>query len=234
MKIAIPASAPALDARVERRLGTAPYLLVVETADLSFDAMEGAPPSHCPGAGVQALTMVLGKGAKALLAGYISPHIAATLRQNGIEVITPVSGTVRDAMGKYMRGEFLIDGSSGIETAEAAPHPARVRWRDALRKASRQFSGMFPVLTGVILLVGLFKAFLPGSFLIDIFSGDMLQDTLLGTGIGTVMAGNPINSYVIGETLLKIGWRFSLVFSAVAVISALTTAGMVGLLDKNR
>jgi len=205
MKIAVPAGGPTLDARVERRLSTAPYLLVIETDDLSFDVLEGVPPSHGPGAGIQAVSLVLGMGAKALLTGYISPNIAGTLRQNGIDVINPVSGSVRDAVGKYKRGAFLHDEDFGKQSTGGDVHRAGTHWRDALRKASRQFSGMFPVLIGVILLVGLFRTFLPKNFLLDIFSGNMYQDTFFGACVGSVLTGNPINSYVIGEILLKMG-----------------------------
>ena len=44
MKIAIPATAPNLDAQVEHKLGTAAYLLVIDMDDMSFEAMEGPPP----------------------------------------------------------------------------------------------------------------------------------------------------------------------------------------------
>ena len=72
MKIAIPASAPHLDARVENRLGRASYLLVIDLDDMSFEAVEGPSPSSVSGAGIQAISLVLGMGTKALLTGYIS------------------------------------------------------------------------------------------------------------------------------------------------------------------
>ena len=43
MKIAIPADAPHLDARVGDKLGLAPYLLVVDTEDMTFEAVQGPP-----------------------------------------------------------------------------------------------------------------------------------------------------------------------------------------------
>ena len=205
MKIAVPAGGPTLDARVEQRLSTAPYLLVIETGDLSFDVLEGVPPSHGPGAGIQAVSLVLGMGAKALLTGYISPDIAAVLRQNGIEVINPVRGSVWDAVEKYKRGAFSRDEDFRKQPTGGDAHRAGPHWRDALRKASKQFSGMVPVLIGVILLVGLFSAFFPKSFLLGLFSGDMYQDSFIGACVGSVLTGNPVNSYVIGETLLTTG-----------------------------
>jgi len=54
MKIAVPADEPSLDARVQNKLGTTPYLLVVDAEDMSFETLEGPPQSLGPGAGVQA------------------------------------------------------------------------------------------------------------------------------------------------------------------------------------
>jgi len=64
MKIAIPAAAPNLDAQVEDKLGTAAYMLVVDIDDMSFEAIGGPPPSHGPGAGIQAVSLMIGMGEK--------------------------------------------------------------------------------------------------------------------------------------------------------------------------
>jgi len=205
MKIAVPAGAPNLDAGVEHKLGTASYLLVIDMDDMSFEAVEGPSSSTGPGAGVQAVTLVLGMGARILLTGYISPHIARTLQKNGIEVVTSVSGNVRDAVEKYKRGDFSQVDDEGSNSVMEGSGPTGGQWRDALRRAARQFFGILPVLIGVILLVGLFRSFLPREFLMAVFSGDMILDTLGGACVGSILAGNPINSYVIGETLLKMG-----------------------------
>jgi predicted Fe-Mo cluster-binding NifX family protein len=86
MKIAVPATAPNLDARVKHRLGTAPYMMVIDMDTLTFEAVKGPSASHGPGSGIQAISLILGLGAKALLTGYISPDIARNLRQNNIHV----------------------------------------------------------------------------------------------------------------------------------------------------
>ncbi len=74
---------------------------------------------------------------------------------------------------------------------------------------------MFPVLAGVILLVGLFRGFVSRDLLMTVFSGNVIQDTLWGACIGSVLSGNPVTSYVIGETLLKMGVSL---FGATALI----------------
>jgi len=102
MKIAVPADGPSLEARVQNKLGTTPYLLVVDPDDMSFEVLDGPPTSLGSGAGVQALSIVLGKGANIILVGYISPNIFKPLQKNGIEVVTSVSGSVREAVTVWL------------------------------------------------------------------------------------------------------------------------------------
>jgi len=75
----------------------------------------------------------------------------------------------------------------------------------AIRKALRQLASMLPILVGVVLLIGLVRATVPPSTVLAVFNGNTLRDTFLGSVMGSVLAGNPINSYVIGEQLLRDG-----------------------------
>ncbi len=226
MKIAIPATAPDLGASVENRLGTAAYLLVIDIEDLSFEAVAGPSPSVGPGSGIEAISIVTGMGAKAILAGFISPHIALTLKENRIDVITPVSGSVMDAVVKYRQGEFSqVTGDSKQPDVQIASH-AGPRLGQAFRKAARQFLNIIPVLIGVILLVGLFRGFVSRNLLLTIFSGNVIQDTLWGACIGSVFSGNPVSSYVVGETLLKMGVSL---FGAAALMLTWVNVGLLQL-----
>lgn len=227
MKIAIPATAPNLDAEVEHKLGTAAYLLVIDMDDMSFEAMEGPPPSHGPGAGIQAVSLVVGMGARVILSGYISPHIAGTLRQNGIEIVTSVSGRVRDAVEKYKPDYAALPDITAPEDATERRAPlASVKGHDALRRAARQFFSIFPILIAVILLVGIFQAFLPRRALLTLFSGNTFWDTVWGACTGSIVTGNPINSYVIGETLLNLGVSLS---GVTALMLSWVSVGLVQL-----
>jgi predicted Fe-Mo cluster-binding NifX family protein len=204
MKIAIPATAPELGANVENRLGAAAYLLVIDMEDMSFEAVSGPPQSAGPGGGIETIAMVVGMGATAILAGFISPQIATTLEKNGIEVITPVSGRVTDAAERYRQGGFSRTRGN-LQPSNGPAAPPGSRFQGAFQKAGKQFFGMVPVLIGVVLLVGLFRGFVSREVLSAVFSGNPIRDTLWGAGVGSVLAGNPVNSYVIGETLLDMG-----------------------------
>jgi predicted Fe-Mo cluster-binding NifX family protein len=216
MKIAIPANAPDLGARVENRLGTAPYLLVIDLDDLSFEAVAGPSATGGPGAGIEAISIVTGMGAEAILAGFISPHIALTLEEKGVAVITPVVGSVMDAIEKYRQGV----------RPRMTGRPQQPGVQVAFRKALRQFFSIIPVLIGVVLLVGLFRGFVSRNLLLTIFSGNVFQDTLWGACIGSLLSGNPVNSYVVAETLLKMGVSL---FGAAALMLTWVNVGLLQL-----
>ena len=93
-------------------------------------------------------------------------------------------------------------------------------------KALKSFGVMLPVLLGVILLIGLFKTYITPDIISSIFKGKLFQDTLLGSLIGSVSAGNPITSYIIGGELLKEGVSL---FAVTAFIVAWVTVGVIQL-----
>ncbi len=96
----------------------------------------------------------------------------------------------------------------------------------SFRKAFRVFGQMLPVLLGVILLLGLLPAFVSKKMISAVFTGRALQDTVVGAAIGSVAAGNPITSYIIGGELLKEGTSL---FAVTAFIVAWVTVGVVQL-----
>jgi uncharacterized membrane protein YraQ (UPF0718 family) len=83
---------------------------------------------------------------------------------------------------------------------------------------------MLPILFGVILLIGLFKVYISSSFISSVFTGELFRDTFLGSIIGSISAGNPITSYIIGGELLKEGVSL---FAVTAFITAWVTVGVI-------
>lgn len=83
-----------------------------------------------------------------------------------------------------------------------------------------------PILIGVLLLVSLVTSFVPQEFFAKVFTGSKWLDPLIGAVFGSVAAGNPITSYVIGGELLKNG--ISLI-AVVAFIVSWVTVGFVQL-----
>jgi predicted Fe-Mo cluster-binding NifX family protein len=222
MKIAVPADAPDLDAPVALKLGTAPWLLIIETDTMAFEAIEAPLDSSGPGSGIQALTLILGQGAHTILIGFISPGIAATLADSGIDIVTRVTGSVRTAVEDYLAGQT----SMNKKTAPAAGYLSTIKIIDALKNAVKQFRSMAPILLGVILLTGLFQRFISKELIFTVFQGHGLGDAVAGTLLGSILAGNPVNSYVIGETLLDMGVSL---YAVTAFVFAWVSVGLVQL-----
>jgi predicted Fe-Mo cluster-binding NifX family protein len=176
------------------------------------------------GAGIQSVLLAVSKGVNTIVTGYCSPAIAGQLKANGVEVLADVSGTVGDVIEKYKKGNLE-------KSMRAEPKPGGTKLDmsalvHATRSSAKQFINLLPILVGIVLLIGLFNAFVSKSFLSYIFSGNMALDTLWGACFGSVFAGNPINSYVIGGELLK--YDISL-FAVTALIITWVTVGLVQL-----
>lgn len=194
MKIGFPVNSNNLDALIKEKMSSAEWLLIVETDDMSFEAVPAPQMSARSGSGIQGISLLLERGAEVLMIGYIAPHIAQTLEKSGIKVITGVSGRVEDWVNKYAE---LNNSKVSTPKKEVA--------LSALKKTMRQFSSMLPVLLGVIMITGLIQAFLSKDLILKIFSKNPLIDSIIGTFTGSIFAGNPVNSYVIGQSLLNLG-----------------------------
>ncbi|MCP4719628.1 MAG: hypothetical protein GY860_09245 [Desulfobacteraceae bacterium] len=203
MKIAVPSTEPNLDGMVENKMGIAAHLLVIETDDMSFEVLDGPPRSSRSGAGVQAVSQVMDMGARVILVGYISPHIASVLAEQGIEIVTQISGSVVKAVTNYMGSQSSNSKHKNDEPKSRKP-TSQDQWITAMGMGLRQFQSILPLLIGVVLLLGLFQGFVSKQTLLSLFSGSAL-DSFWGACLGSVMAGNPVNSYVIGKSLLSIG-----------------------------
>ena len=79
-----------------------------------------------------------------------------------------------------------------------------------------------PILTGILLLIGLINSVIPGELLAKVFTGRKTLDPIIGALIGGVAAGNPLTSYIIGGELLKNG------ISLIAVLSFILSWVTVG------
>jgi len=97
--------------------------------------------------------------------------------------------------------------------------------KNSILKSSRSLGNSIPVLAGVVLLVGLANTLVPKSIYTKIFSKNFLLDSVIGSGLGSVLAGNPITSYVLGGEFLKEG------ISLVAVTAFLVSWVTVGLVQ---
>ena len=226
MKIAVSADGADLQARVAQKFGTAEYLLIIDLDSGDLEAIPSPGASGQRGAGVQAVVLAISKDVKTVLTGWCSPAVRNQLTANGIEVISGLSGTVGELVEKYRKGEFQKQVLAEVEPVAGRFGIDRATLLQAARSSARQFASLLPVLVGVVLLIGLFNAFVSKELLASILSGTPVLDTLWGACFGSIIAGNPINSYVIGGELLKHGVSL---FAVTAFIVTWVTVGLVQL-----
>lgn len=226
MKIAISSDGEELDSRVSRKLGTSRYLIILDLESGDFEVVSNPGASGQQGAGIQVVMLAVSRGVSTIVTGYCSPPIKERLMSNGIEVLSGVESTVRGVLEKYRRGELKFgiqeEGAAGAKEVKID----RCTFARSIKGAVRQFVSLLPMIVGVILLTGLFNAFIPKGWLTAIFSGNPLLDALWGACFGSIIAGNPINSYVLGGELLQNGVSL---FAVTAFILTWVTVGIVQL-----
>ena len=94
----------------------------------------------------------------------------------------------------------------------------------AISKASNALYMALPVMLGVVILVSISKIFIPSTVYSSIFQNNFV-DSLIGSSLGSVLAGNPITSYIIGGELLNNG------ISLIAVTAFMVSWVTVGLIQ---
>jgi predicted Fe-Mo cluster-binding NifX family protein len=106
MKICVSATANSLDAPVDPRFGRCPYLIIVDSETMQFEAVPNVASGAMGGAGIQAAQTIASKGVKVLITGNVGPNAFQALSAAGIEIVSGAYGTVREAVEKYKRGEL--------------------------------------------------------------------------------------------------------------------------------
>ena len=96
--------------------------------------------------------------------------------------------------------------------------------KQSVFKSGKALYRAFPLILGTILLVSL-ASLIPKSLYSTIFSKNMLLDSVIGSLVGSISAGNPISSYILGGELLEQG------VSLVAVTAFLVAWVTVGLIQ---
>jgi uncharacterized membrane protein YraQ (UPF0718 family) len=94
------------------------------------------------------------------------------------------------------------------------------------RKTCRMFLHTLPLLAGILLLISLAQVLIPPAAYAAVFTGNFLLDPVIGAAFGSIAAGNPITSYIIGGELLQLGVGTTAV---TAFIISWVTVGLIHL-----
>ena len=107
MKAAVSSRGKDIDSEVDPRFGRAANFIIVDTDSLEFNAIDNAQIMNiAQGAGIQAAQAITNAGAEVLITGHCGPKAFRVLGEGGIKVVTGASGTVREAVEEYKKGNL--------------------------------------------------------------------------------------------------------------------------------
>ena len=177
MKIAISAEGPDLTAQVGYRFGTSPYLIIVDTQTMAFEAVSNPAEGSQGGAGVMAVVLSISKEVDAVLTGYCSPTATRYLSEKGIEVLTAIRATAADAVEQYKKRKSYDTGDALRKVKSRKTQVVRSALVQALKNSTRQLVNLVPIFMAVILSIGLFTTFI---------SEEVLSSILIAAVYGAV------------------------------------------------
>ena len=114
MKIALSSSGKNLDSHVDPRFGRCAYFVIVETDDMSFEAFDNENIALGGGAGIQSAQFVASKDVKAVITGNCGPNAMQTLSVARVEIYIGNTGTVREVVEKYIRGDIKSSSTANV------------------------------------------------------------------------------------------------------------------------
>jgi len=116
MKVCVTATQGSLEAGVDPRFGRCAFFMVVDTKTMEFTAIPNENAQAGGGAGIRAGQLIADQGAEAVLTGNVGPNAYQTLQAAGIAVITGVSGSVKEAVARYQKGELKSTDSPNVQS----------------------------------------------------------------------------------------------------------------------
>ena len=116
MKVAASATGATMDAAVDPRFGRCSYFVLVDTDDMTFEAVENGNSMLGGGAGIQSAQLMAQKGVKAVLTGSCGPNAHEALRAAGIDVVVGCSGPVTEVVERFKSGQLCTASAPNVAT----------------------------------------------------------------------------------------------------------------------
>jgi predicted Fe-Mo cluster-binding NifX family protein len=114
VKMCVSATSGSLDAQVDSRFGRCPYFVIVDSETMEFNAIANDSSGAAHGAGIQAAQTVVNMGVKVVITGNVGPNAFNVLSATGIKIVTGASGSVKEAVEKYKKGQLKEVGNPTV------------------------------------------------------------------------------------------------------------------------
>jgi predicted Fe-Mo cluster-binding NifX family protein len=109
MKLCFTAKGTTLDSPTEERFGRAPYFILVESENGSFEAIQNPFADGGGGVGPRAAQILIANGVKALVSGLVGGNAREVLAAAGIAMYTYRAGkSVRDAFDQFTKNTLEL------------------------------------------------------------------------------------------------------------------------------
>jgi predicted Fe-Mo cluster-binding NifX family protein len=125
VKIAITSQGDNLEASVDPRFGRCAYFIIIDPETEEFEAVLNSSADAMGGAGPQAAQTIADEGAEEVITGNVGPNAFQTLRAANIKIYQVASGTVKETLAKYKKGELKglsnssVPGHFGLNRGES-------------------------------------------------------------------------------------------------------------------
>ncbi len=127
MKLAISAKCPGLGAQVSPRFGRSEYFVIVDSDELESESIKNPNMGAMSTAGVKSSQMLADRKVQVVLTDNVGPNAFQALSNAGIQIMTGISGTVREAIRQFNSGqlrpasEATVPEYYSVLTSEYAP-----------------------------------------------------------------------------------------------------------------
>ncbi len=116
MRIAITSTGPDLDSPIDPRFGRARYIVIVDEQGSFMEVVDNSTGvNSLRGAGIQAGKLMADKKVDVLLTGNCGPNAFRTLQAANIRVGVDQTGTVRDAVERFKKGQVVYTSAPTVE-----------------------------------------------------------------------------------------------------------------------
>jgi predicted Fe-Mo cluster-binding NifX family protein len=141
MKICITSQGDDLESQMDPRFGRCQYFIIADTDTFEFEAVKNPNIDAMGGAGIQSGQLIASKKVKAVLTGNVGPNAFQTLQAAGIEIITGMSGSVKEVIEKYKKGGLKPTQGPNAGSKHGMPEKGEIKEVNYMPFEKRQGSG---------------------------------------------------------------------------------------------